>query len=102
MEKNRGEHGFIQDTGTKNAIFINQLISKSSVVQKDFYLYFMNYTNAFNKVWHEECNENLRKEEIDNPWALLEVNSLHIEIEGIKYKMYNKNVVFHQIYLTVQ
>ena len=54
-----GQYGFMNDRGTSNAIFIlNNLIEKSTEVQKDIYLCFMDYSKALK---HEELFRILQK-----------------------------------------
>lgn len=49
------QDSLVQDTGTRNAIFIIRILSEWAVqVYKDLYLCFLDYTNAFDRVWHKE------------------------------------------------
>ena len=47
--------GFVQDAGTRNAIFMIRMLSERAIeMQKDLHLCFIDYTKAFDKVQHEE------------------------------------------------
>ena len=47
--------GFVEDTGMKNAIFMVRMISERAIVkQRDDYMYFIDYTKAFDRVQHDE------------------------------------------------
>ncbi|GFO03075.1 endonuclease-reverse transcriptase [Plakobranchus ocellatus] len=58
--------GFVEDTGTSNAIYIlRTLIERALVIQKDLYLCFIDYTKAFDKVRHDEIITQLKQLTID-------------------------------------
>ena len=47
-EIRKDQCGFVQDAGTRNAIFIVRMISELAIeMQKDLYLCFIDYTKAF-------------------------------------------------------
>ena len=58
--------GFVEDSGTSNAIYILRTLTERSIeVQKDLYLCFIDYTKAFDKVNHEELIHILEHLNID-------------------------------------
>ena len=58
--------GFVEDTGTRNAIFIvRTLFERAIEVQYDLYLCFIDYAKAFDKVKHEHLFEFLQNLDID-------------------------------------
>ena len=47
--------GFVEDTGTRNAIFMVRMISERAIEkQRDVYMCFIDYTKAFDRVQHDE------------------------------------------------
>ncbi|XP_047494947.1 uncharacterized protein LOC125043038 [Penaeus chinensis] len=47
--------GFVEDAGTRNAIWMVRMLSERAIeMQRDLYLCFIDYTKAFDKVQHEE------------------------------------------------
>ena len=47
--------GFVENTGTRNAIFMVHVLSERAIeMQKDVYMCFMDYTKAFDKINREE------------------------------------------------
>ena len=57
--------GFVEDTGTRNAIFIVRALCERAIeVQHDLYLCFIDYTKAFDKVKHEDLFEFLQNLDI--------------------------------------
>ena len=60
------QFGFVQDKGTRNAIFtMSMLIERCIEVQKDLYLCFIDYSKAFDKVQHDELFRLLLQLDID-------------------------------------
>ena len=58
--------GFVEDSGTRNAIFIlRNLCEKAIEVKKDLFMCFIDYTKAFDKVKHGILLESLQKLDID-------------------------------------
>ena len=58
--------GFVEDTGTRNAIFIVRTLCERAIeVQHDLYLCFIDYAKAFDKVKHEDLFEFLQNLDID-------------------------------------
>ena len=55
LEIGKEQCGFVQDAGTRNAIFMIRMLSERAIeMQKDLHLCFIDYTKAFDKVQHEE------------------------------------------------
>ncbi|XP_071956957.1 uncharacterized protein [Antedon mediterranea] len=62
LEIGSGQFGFVKDSGTRNAIFVTRMITERAVeMQKDVYMCFIDYTNAFDKVRHEQLFQELNK-----------------------------------------
>ncbi|GFO11990.1 RNA-directed DNA polymerase from mobile element jockey-like [Plakobranchus ocellatus] len=58
--------GLVEDKGTSNAIYIlRTLIERALEAQKDVYLCFIDYTNAFDRVRHDEIITQLKQLNID-------------------------------------
>ena len=58
--------GLVEDTGTRNAIFIFRTLCERAIeVQHDLYLCFIDYAKAFDKVKHEDLFEFLQNLDID-------------------------------------
>ena len=58
--------GFVEDTGTRNAIFIVRTLCERAIeVQHDLYLCFIDYAKAFDNVKHEDLFECLQNLDID-------------------------------------
>jgi len=56
------QFGFVEDAGTRNAIFVLRMITERAVeMQKDVFICFIDYSNAFDKVRHDELFEDIRK-----------------------------------------
>jgi hypothetical protein len=56
------QFGFVQDAGTRNAIFVLRMITERAVeMQKDVFMCFIDYSKAFDKVKHVELFEDLSK-----------------------------------------
>ena len=56
------QFGFVEDSGTRNAIFVIRMITERAVeMQKDVFMCFIDYTKAFDKVRHEQLFEELGK-----------------------------------------
>ena len=48
-------HGFVEDAGMRNAIFMVRMISGRAIEkQRDVYMSFIDYTKAFDRVQHDE------------------------------------------------
>ena len=61
-EIGREQFVFVEDAGTRNAIFVLRVITERAVeMQKDIYMYFIDYAKAFDKVRHQELFEDLDK-----------------------------------------
>ena len=61
-EIGREQFGFVEDAGTRNAIFVFRVITERAVeMQKDIYMCFIDYAKAFDKVRHQELFEDLDK-----------------------------------------
>ena len=58
--------GFVEDSSTRNAIFMVRMISERAIeMQKNLYLCFIDYTKAFDKVQHEELFKLLQALDLD-------------------------------------
>jgi len=56
------QFGFVEDSGTRNAIFVlRNILERAVEMQKDVYMCFIDYTKAFDKVKHEDLFEELGK-----------------------------------------
>src|SRR5438132_1095970 len=65
-ETNKSQCGFMNDTGTRNAIFILRNICERSIeVNKDLYLCFINFTKAFDRVQHKKLLNMLQDLDLD-------------------------------------
>ena len=65
-EIGKEQFGFVQDAGTRNAIFILRMLSERAIeMQKDLYVCFIDYTKAFDKVQHEELFKLLHGLDLD-------------------------------------
>ena len=54
LRTGREQCGFVQDSGTSNAIFMLRTLGERSVeVQKDLYVCFLDYSKAFDTIKHE-------------------------------------------------
>ena len=61
-EIEREQFGFVENAGTRNAIFVLRVITERAVgMQKDIYICFIDYAKAFDKVRHQELFEDLDK-----------------------------------------
>ena len=61
-EIGRDQFGFVEDAGTRNAIFVLRVIIERAVeMQKDINMCFTDYAKAFDKVRHQELFEDLDK-----------------------------------------
>ena len=70
---------FTEGKGTINAIFImRNIIERSIEVQKDLYLFFIDYSKAFDKVRHDKMFDMLDRLDIDGK-ALRWLRNLHWE-----------------------
>ena len=57
--------GFVEDTGTRNAIFIVRTLCERATEVQHVYLCFIDYAKAFDKVKHEDLFEFLQNLDID-------------------------------------
>lgn len=58
--------GFMEDTGTRNAIFMLRMLSERAIgMQREVYVCFIDYTKAFDKVRHEDLMDILQDLDID-------------------------------------
>ena len=58
--------GFMEDTGTRNAIFMLRMLSERAIeMQKEVYVCFIDYTKAFDKVRHEDLMDILQDLDLD-------------------------------------
>ncbi|XP_069993113.1 uncharacterized protein [Penaeus vannamei] len=58
--------GFVEDAGTRNAIFMIRMLSERAIeMQKDLYVCFIDYTKAFDKVQHAELLKMLETLDLD-------------------------------------
>ena len=65
-EIGREQFGFVQNAGTRNAIFILRMLSERAIeMQQDIYLCFIDYSKAFDKVKHETLLEMLQSLDMD-------------------------------------
>ena len=56
------QFGFVKDAGTRNGIFVVRIITERAVeMQKEVYICFIDYTNAFDKVKRKDLFEDLSK-----------------------------------------
>ena len=56
------QFGFVEDAGSRNAIFVLRMIAERAVqMKKDVFMCFIDYLKAFAKVRHGELFEDLRK-----------------------------------------
>ena len=61
-EIGREQFGFVQDAGTRNAIFVLRAITERAIeMQKDVYMCFIDYSKAFDKVRHQNLFEDMAK-----------------------------------------
>ena len=57
--------GCMEDTGTRNAIFMLRMLSERAIeMQREVYVCFIDYTKAYDKVRHEDLMDILQ--DIDN------------------------------------
>src|SRR5438552_17769286 len=65
-EINKSQCGFMNDTGTRNAIFIlRNICERSTEVNKNLYLCFIDFTKAFDKVRHNKLLNMLQDLDLD-------------------------------------
>ena len=75
--------GFIENTGTRNAIFMVHMLSERAIeMQKDVYMCFIDYTKAFDKVKHEELLQILQCLDLDGKDLRL-IRNLYWEQTGM-------------------
>ena len=85
-EIGREQFGFVEDAGTRNAIFVLRVITERAVeMQKDIYMCFIDYAKAFDKIRHQELFEDLDKLDLVQkrcPFTgklVLESNCMHMK-----------------------
>ena len=65
-EIGKEQFGFVEDAGTRNAIFVLRMISERAIeMKKDLYICFIDYTKAFDKVQHREIFSLLQDLDLD-------------------------------------
>ena len=75
----------MKDTGTRNAIFTLRMICERFIeMQKDIYLYFIDYTKAFDKVKHVQLLDMLQDLDIDGKDIQLLKNLYREQTAGVK------------------
>ena len=61
-EIGKEQFGFVEDAGTRNAIYVLRMITERAVeMQKDVFMCFIDYSKAFDKVRHDQLFEDLGK-----------------------------------------
>ena len=61
------QYGFVKGKGTANAIFTLRMIMERAIeMQRDVYLYFIDYEKAFDTVRHEEMLKMLERIQVDD------------------------------------
>ena len=69
--------GFMQDTGTRNAIVMVRMLSERVILmRKDIYMCFIDFTKAFDRVKHTQLY--IRQRPSINQKTILGTNSLHV------------------------
>ena len=65
-EIGKEQFGFVEDAGTRNAIFVLRMISERAIeMKKDLYICSIDYTKAFDKVQHREIFSLLQDLDLD-------------------------------------
>ncbi|GFS25422.1 endonuclease-reverse transcriptase [Elysia marginata] len=65
-EISNNQFGFVEDRGTRNAIFtLSMIIERAIEMKKDLYLCFIDYSKAFDRVRHDELCKILNSTDID-------------------------------------
>ena len=60
------QYGFMEDRGTRNAIFMMRSIAERAIeMQRDLYVCFIDYTKAFDKVRHKNLMQILNNLDLD-------------------------------------
>ena len=60
------QYGFMQDKGTRNAIYILRILAERAIeMQRDVYLCFIDFTKAFDRVKHKDLMQILMELDID-------------------------------------
>ena len=55
IELNASQFGFRSDCGTRNAVFVVKSFGQRSIeMQKDIFICFVDYTQAFDRIEHNE------------------------------------------------
>jgi len=66
QEMGKEQCGFMEDTGTRNAIFmLRRLAERAIEMQRNLFVCFIDYTKAFDKVQHEELMKDLEGLDLD-------------------------------------
>jgi len=80
--------GFMEDTGTRNAIFMIRMLADRAIeMQGDLYLCFIDYTKAFDRVQHEKLLQDLIDLDLDGKdlrfiWNLYWEQTASIRVEN--------------------
>src|SRR5207244_2897663 len=86
-EINKSQCGFMNDTGTRNAIFILKNICERSIeVNKDLYLCFIDFTKAFDRVRHTKLLNMLQDLDLDGKDIRLVRNLYWDQSAAIRYQ----------------
>ena len=65
-EMSEEQYGFMQDKGTRNAIYILRTLAERAIeMQRDIFLCFIDYSKAFDRVKHKELMQMLSELDID-------------------------------------
>ena len=89
------QYGFVQDAGTRNAIFTIRLLAERALeLQKDIFICFIDFAKAFDKVKHDHLLDLLQKLNLDGKdlrviWNLYWEQSACIRI-GNDYSKFTK------------
>ena len=80
--------GFMEDTGTRNAIFMIRMLADRAIeMQGDLYLCFIDYTKAFDRVQHDKLLQDLMDLDLDGKdlrfiWNLYWEQTASIRVEN--------------------
>ena len=67
MEVSNVQCGFVEEKGTRNAMFIlRNIVERGIEMQKDIYTCFIDYSKAFDKVKHKDMIEILQQLNFDS------------------------------------
>ena len=105
------QFGFMPDKETRNVIFLLRMLAERSMqMQKDLYIYFLDYVKAFDRVEHKTLIEILELLDIDSKeidliadlyWSNKHVFTLMVLlVNGLQLNVVSaKDVTCHQIFL---